>query len=143
MAGEKTGVKVFIRVGGKTIAGQRSATFNTEKNMVDATHKQTAGWAQNIPGQGSWSIDTDGLVLSGATPDEESTNLKALLQAYLNDELLDVEFNDPTGISFSGQAYMTSLPIEAPMDDVMTYSTSLSGQGAFEFEDANETVPGA
>lgn len=140
MAGEKTGVKVFIKVGGKTIAGQRSATFNTEKNMVDATHKQTAGWAQNIPGQGSWSIDVDGLVLNGVPGSEEETaSFKSMLQAYLNDELLEIEFNDPTGISFSGQAYMTSLPIEAPMDDVMTYSTSFSGQGAFEFE---EVVPG-
>ena len=132
----KTGVDVLIKVNDTVIGGQRGATFNTEIATIDATHKDAAGWGFNIAGQGSWSIDCNGVVLAGNDPGEERMSLLALHQAYKAKEALDVEFSDPTGLSYRGQAIMTSLPIEAPMDDVMTYTTAFQGQGEYEIVDA-------
>ena len=131
MAGEKTGVDVLISVVDETdeeqvIGGQRGATLNREVNTIDATHKQVAGWGYNIAGQGSWSIDTDGVLL------EDDASLTLLEDAFENKEAVTVQWTNPSGQSYRGEAIITSYPVEAPMDDVMTYSMSFQGQGKYE-----------
>lgn len=139
MAGEKTGVDVLISVVDadgqeRVIGGQRGATLNREVNTIDATHKQVAGWGYSIAGQGSWSIDTDGVLLA----DDESLDI--LEEKFENKEAVTVQWTNPGGKSYKGNAIITSYPIEAPMDDVMTYSTSFQGQGKYE---KVTVVPGA
>ena len=126
MAGEKTGVDVLISVDEAVIGGQRGATLNREVNTIDATHKQVAGWGYSIAGQGSWSIDTDGVLLA------DDASLDTLEEAFENKEAVKVTWTNPGGKSYTGDAILTSYPIEAPMDDVMTYSMSFQGQGKYE-----------
>ena len=131
MAGEKTGVDVLISIENEAgeeqvIGGQRGATLNREVATIDATHKQVAGWGYNIAGQGSWSVDTYGVLLS----DDES--LDVLEEKFENKEAVIVQWTNPGGKSYKGSAILTSYPIEAPMDDVMTYSMSFQGQGKYE-----------
>lgn len=126
MAGEKTGVDVLISVGEAVIGGQRGATLNREVATIDATHKQVAGWGYNIAGQGSWSIDTDGVLLA------DDASLDTLEEAFENKEAVEITWTNPSGKSYKGSAILTSYPIEAPMDDVMTYSMSFQGQGKYE-----------
>lgn len=130
MAGEKTGVDVLISIvddsgAEQVIGGQRGATLNREVATIDATHKQVSGWGYNIAGQGSWSIDTDGVLL------EDDASLTTLEDAFENKEAVTVQWTNPTGQSYKGDAIITSYPIEAPMDDVMTYSMSFQGQGKY------------
>lgn len=127
----KTGVDVLISVENETgeeqvIGGQRSATLSREIETIDATHKQVAGWAYNIAGQGSWSIETDGTLLEG---DEA---LDILETKFENKEAVKVTFTNPSGKSYTGDAILTEYPIEAPMDDVMTYTMTFQGQGKYE-----------
>lgn len=131
MAGEKTGVDVLISIVGedgeeKVIGGQRGATLNREVDTIDATHKQVVGWTYSLPGTGSWSIDTDGVLLN------DDASLQDLEDAFENKETITVQWVNPTGQSYKGKAFITSYPVEAPMDDVMTYSLSLEGQGKYE-----------
>ena len=126
MAGEKTGVDVLISVGETVIGGQRGATLNREVNTIDATHKQVAGLGYSIAGQGSWSIDTDGVLLA------DDAALDTLEEAFENKEAVKVTWTNPGGKSYTGDAILTSYPIEAPMDDVMTYSMSFQGQGKYK-----------
>ncbi|WP_193063472.1 phage tail tube protein [Oceanobacillus oncorhynchi] len=126
----RTGVDVLISIKKgneeKFLGGQRNATLNREKEEIDATHKLTAGWAYNIPGQGSWSIETDGVML------EEDESLDELNTAFEENESITVRWNNPNGQSYEGQTILTDYPIEAPMDDVMTYSMTFSGQGKYK-----------
>lgn len=145
MAGAKTGVDVLISVGGKVIGGQRGASFNPEVGTIDATYKQTSGWAYNIPGQGSWSVDTDGIVLFG---EEGSSELEAntfeLHRAFKEKEVVELSIEDEnSGLNISGQAIMTSFPMEFPQDDVVTWSTSFQGQGEYELIAPGEAASGA
>lgn len=131
MAGEKTGVDVLISIEDdkgedKVIGGQRGATLNREVETIDATHKQVTGWTYNLAGQGSWSIDTDGVLLT------DDSTLEDLEDAFENKEPITTQWTNPSGQSYKGKAIITSYPIEAPMDDVMTYSMTLEGQGKYE-----------
>ena len=135
MAGEKTGVDVLISVDEAVIGGQRGATLNREVNTIDATHKQVAGWGYSIAGQGSWGIDTDGVLLA------DDAALDTLEEAFENKEAVKVTWTNPSGKSYTGDAILTSYPIEAPMDDVMTYSMSFQGQGKYEKVEGGGETP--
>ena len=107
MAGEKTGVDVLISVLNETgeeqvIGGQRGATLNREVNTIDATHKQVAGWGYSIAGQGSWSIDTDGVLLA------DDASLDILEEKFENKEAITVQWTNPGGKSYKGDAILTS-----------------------------------
>ncbi|WP_020007408.1 phage major tail protein, TP901-1 family [Salinicoccus albus] len=138
----QTGVNVLISVetsdGEKqVIGGQRSATLNREMETIDATHKQLAGWAYSLAGQGSWSIETDGVVL------EDDSSLRILNDKFENKEALVVDFTIPGVDTYTGDAILTTYPIEAPMDDVLTYSMTFTGQGKYERQEdtGGETTP--
>src|SRR5699024_7402386 len=126
MAGKKTDVDDLISVGEGVIGGQRGASLNGEVNTIDAASKQIAGGGYSIAGQGSWSIDTDGVLLA------DDASLDTLEEAFENKEAVKVTWTNPGGKSYTGDAILTSYPIEAPMDDVMTYSMSFQGQGKYE-----------
>ncbi|QQK75155.1 phage major tail protein, TP901-1 family [Salicibibacter cibarius] len=126
----RTGVDVLIAIEDedgdkKFIGGQREATLNREKEEIDATHKLTAGWAYNLAGQGSWSIEMDGVML------EDDESLELLDDAFENDETIHVHWTNKSGTNYEGDAILTDYPIEAPMDDVMTYSMTFNGQGKY------------
>lgn len=119
------------------IGGQRGATLNQERAAIDATHKLNYGWSSTKAGQGSWSIDTDGILLYG----DESQAL--LHQAFLDARDVEVDFTIPGIADYQGTASIMSMPIEAPMGDVVTWSTSFSGQGPYVYVDrSSEPEPG-
>ncbi len=107
------------------IAGQRGATLNRSRDVIDVTCKDAGGgWKQSIAGFGEWSIDTDGILIDG---DE---NFAKLEKSFLNREVILVQMvNSKTGKGYEGEAVVTDFPLEAPYDDAMTYSLSLKGAG--------------
>lgn len=119
-------VKLFIKEAatGNVLAGQRNATLNRSAETIDATSKDTEGnWTESIPGFKSWSIDSDGAFVV------DDVAYETLEMAYLNGENVDVYLELPSGNKYEGNATITDFPIEAPYDDVVTYSVSLQGNG--------------
>ena len=77
-------------------------------------------------GMKEWSIDNDGLYV----PSDQSH--KILSQAFENGDPVCIKVVDgkrKVGM-FGGLAVVTDYPIEAPHDDAVTYSITLSGMGA-------------
>lgn len=109
------------------IAGQKGLTINRSADTIEVSSKDTeGGWKSNIAGMKEWSIDLDGVyvasdeshrVLSAAFEDSDPVCLKVV------NNKLDTDL-------FGGLAYITDYPLEAPFDDAMTYSLTLSGNGA-------------
>lgn len=123
-----SGVKVLVNIKdaetGKVLGGQRGATLNRSSDTIDATSKDGAGWQENIAGLKSWSIDADGILV-------ESDEAYAILEeSYLNSEEVVAYVELPSGSRYEGKVIITDLPIEAPHDDLVTYSVSLTGSGA-------------
>jgi TP901-1 family phage major tail protein len=105
------------------IGGQTGATLNREIESFSVTSKDSGGWAENMVGNKSWSIECEGYVVV------DNNALDALVDAWENRTLVDVEISLPNDKKYSGKAYVTEFPIEAPQDDAVTYSITLTGSG--------------
>ncbi len=108
------------------ISGQQGLTINRSADTIEISSKDTqGGWKSYLPGMKEWSIDNDGLYV----PNDQSHSI--LSQAFENNDPVCVKVVDnkrKTGM-FGGLAYVTDYPIEAPYDDAVTYSITLSGMG--------------
>jgi TP901-1 family phage major tail protein len=105
------------------VGGQSGATLNRETNVMEVTSKES-GWAENLAGIKSWSIECEGyVVVSDSAYD-------AIETAWENGEALEVEIVVPSGNTYKGTAIISEFPLEAPQDDAMTFSITLQGTGA-------------
>lgn len=140
MAGKDILLSLWDVTGSKllAIAGQQGLTINRDKDTLEVTSKDTiGGWKENIVGLKEWSIDNDGVYVR----DHESHKL--LKKTYDGDDpvLIKVVNRKTQTEMFGGLAFLTSYPIEAPYDDAVTYTISLTGTGALvDLEDQAEPV---
>lgn len=108
------------------ISGQQGLTINRAADSIEINSKDTeGGWKSKIAGMKEWSIDTDGLYVTG----DESHNI--LSKAFENGDSVCLKVINKKAKKgmFAGFAAVTDYPIEAPYDDAMTYSLTLDGQG--------------
>lgn len=105
------------------VGGQSGATLNRETNVIEVTSKES-GWAENLAGVKSWSIDCEGYVVVS------DTAYAALETAWENGDEISVEIVVPSGSTYEGSAIIAEFPLEAPQDDALTFSISLTGTGA-------------
>lgn len=121
------GTRLVLYVNNVAIAHSTSHTFNFDTNMLDASSKDSNGWADFICGQNSWSIDFESLFAMDA-----AYGLDELIDLQLNRTLVTLKFStEETGdIYFTGSAYLQNTSLEAPNEEVTTYSGSFQGTGA-------------
>lgn len=110
------------------ISGQQGLTINRSADTLEISSKDTqGGWKSYLAGMKEWSIDNDGLFV----PNDQSHSI--LSQAFNNGDPVCIKVVDgkrKVGM-FGGLAVVTDYPIEAPYDDAVTYSITLSGMGEF------------
>lgn len=119
-------VLLYAKVGAGTstvVGGQSGATLNRETNVIEVTSKES-GWAENLSGIKSWSLECEGYVVVS------DTAYDALETAWENGDQIDVEIRVPAGNTYAGKAIIAEFPLEAPQDDAMTFSITLQGTGA-------------
>ena len=120
------------------ISGQQGLTINRSADQIEITSKDTqGGWKSYLAGMKEWSIDNNGLFV----PSDQSHTI--LSQAFENSEPICIKVVDgkrKVGM-FGGLAVVTDYPIEAPYDDAVTYSITLSGMGPFVDLSAKPVVP--
>ena len=108
------------------ISGQQGLTINRSADSIEISSKDTqGGWKSYLPGMKEWSIDNDGLYV----PNDQSHSI--LSQAFESGDPVCIKVVDrkrKVGM-FGGLAVVTDYPIEAPYDDTVTYSITLSGMG--------------
>lgn len=130
------GIDILIKVDDEIVALQKGATLNRSTETIDTTTKTSGGWKEFVASLKEWSIDCDGLY---TLPRANGTSsFRVLEDAFRNGEPIDVEFAlaDETEVAvgdtvgFTGQAIIVDFPLEAPMDDSVTFSVALQGTGA-------------
>lgn len=125
MSTTKRGLDVLIKIGSQAIGGQKSASIEMSTDSIDVSNKVTGEWVQKIPGFKQWSMTCDGLYIS----DDEG--YAALMTAFKNSTPVQVIFADEHAtISQSGNAIVSSMSLDAPYDDALTYAVSFEGVGA-------------
>lgn len=129
IAGADLILSVFDSTGSKLLAipGQQGLKINRSSDSVEVSSKDTVGsWKSKIAGMKEWSIDTDGAYI----PDTDAH--KELEKAFMEGTPVCLKVTDrkkKRGI-FGGLGVVTDYTIEAPHDDMATFSLSVEGNGA-------------
>jgi len=108
------------------VAGQRGASLSRGAETLDSTSKDSNGWQRNEVGTKNWELSSEGLLV------ESDTGYGALEDAFMNDEKVKVQMVTAAGNKYEGFAIITDFPVEAPYDDLATYSITLLGDDALE-----------
>ena len=121
----------------KTVA--RSTGYNMEinKETIEVTSFDAAGWREYLVDLKDWGISADGIVLRTVESDKE--NYEELLTSLIGtDTTLVIQMINPAaytdatdGTLYShevGNIFLTSLPLTGSLGDKQTYS--MTGQGS-------------
>lgn len=121
----KKGMDILIKLGAQVLGGQRSASVEMSSETIDTTNKTSGAWTSKMTGLKSWTVDCDGVFFV----DDEG--YKAAINAFMNGTAVTVELADSSkSVGYTGEAIITSISVDAPYEDVMTYSVSFEGNGA-------------
>ena len=136
------GTSLVVLIGTEVIAFATSCSLSIAIDTPDSSTKQSLGWADEIGGQKSWSLTTDGLatVVPGAVATYISTtelsNL-AIARTAVTVKFTTVNNDTVGGVTpvtgdtiYSGSAFIESVDMTADMENPVTYSVSFKGTGA-------------
>jgi len=105
-----------------------SASLSVSRDLRDSTNKSSAGWSESLAGLMSWELSGDGFV-EFANADTNTKNVKELFtQMVATNPEVTVKFSDGTTY-YVGDAFITSLSVDAGVEENATYSISLTGNG--------------
>ncbi len=135
------GTSLVVLIGSEVIGYATSCSLKLAIDTPDASTKQSLGWADEIGGQKSWSLTTDGLatVVPGSVASYVSTtelNNLAIARAAVTVKFTTVDNSTVGGITpvtgdtiYSGSAFIESVDMTADMENPVTYSVSFKGTG--------------
>ncbi|MEI3541163.1 MAG: phage tail tube protein [Alistipes onderdonkii] len=124
------GEDIILLVDEKTTLHATTHTLKVDLELKELRTKDTNG-KEKAPGDISWSVDGDGLVVIDESIQNTHTP-EDVLGIVLSKKLVDVVIKSPlTGLSklYTGKAYITTFSLGAPAGDNATYSYSLTGSG--------------
>ena len=135
------GTSLVVLIGTEVIGYATSCSLSLAIDTPDASTKQSLGWADEIGGQRSWSLTTDGLatVVPGSVATYISTaelNALAIARAAVTVKFTTVNNSTVDGVTpivgdvvYSGSAFIESVDMTADMENPVTYSVSFKGTG--------------
>ena len=106
---------------------QKSVTITLNDAMIDATCKQSAGYAVNLPGLREFAFTADALV--DFDEDVADIGITTLFAAYNARTPINILISNPVipvGY-YVGLTYIDSIEVNAPMEDVVSYTVSFTG----------------
>ena len=135
------GTSLVVLIGTEVIGYATSCSLSIAIDTPDASTKQSLGWADEIGGQKSWSLTTDGLatVVPGTVATYVTTaelNALAIARTAVTVKFTTVDNSTVGGITpvtgdviYSGSAFIESVDMTADMENPVTYSVSFKGTG--------------
>lgn len=131
------GNAIGIYVGSDLVACATTANISLSNSTIESTCKAStsgelddASVRHTIPGQQTWSMQVDGLVdlVAGGT---DESSFSDLMDLALNRTEVTIKFTDSVvgHKEYSGLAFISSIDATAGVDDFVTYSCSLEGNG--------------
>lgn len=124
------GEDIIILVDEKTTLHATTHTLKVDLELKELRTKDTNG-KEKAPGDISWSVDGDGLVVIDESI-ENSHTPEDVLGIVLSKKIVDVVIKSPvSGLTknYTGKAFITTFSLGAPAGDNATYSYSLTGSG--------------
>ncbi len=90
-------------------------------------------WKKNIPGLKEWSASSEG----DYSVTSDTTGQKALQDAYLAGTSVTLKLYVDDTNYYTGTAYINSLSIEDPVDDLVSISIEFTGNDSLSFSADN------
>ena len=120
------GSDFLVYVEGVAIAHATSHSLNVTQATRDATTKDNLGWRSKLSGMREWSCTADGLISLDQSAILGTTDLFTLMT---NRTTVTVKFaTDNSGDAYwGGEAILSSLNLDAPMEENGTYSATFEG----------------
>lgn len=109
------------------ILGQTGGTLSLGTDTIDTTTKDSGNWTENAPGYNNWSFSCEGKL---KVTDAAITSIRSAHSA--NEQVL-IQSEMPDGGVYEGLATITSMELEGPHDDEMTYSLEFEGSGELSY----------
>ena len=105
-----------------------SASLSISMDLRDSTTKASNGFQDNLAGLKSWEVSGDGFVDLTSTANSTKGLITQMLSATPE---VEVRFGTTaSGEFYTGSAFITSISIDAGVEENATYSISLQGNGA-------------
>lgn len=121
--------KVIIGTGTSKVVGIKSWSLELSLDTLEITALGDE-WKNYIAGLKEWSASSEG----DYEVTSDTTGQDALQTAYLAGSTVTVKLYVDSSNYYTGTAYINSLSIEDPVDDVVTISIEFTGTGALTFE---------
>jgi TP901-1 family phage major tail protein len=124
------GEDIIILLDDKPTLHATTHNLKVDLELKDIRTKDTNG-KEKFPGDISWSVDGDGLVVIDPAI-ASSHSSEDVLALVLSKKLVKVVLKSPvSGLKkiYSGEGYITSFSLSTPAGDNSTYNFSLSGSG--------------
>ena len=118
-----------------TLLHATSASLSISQDLRDSTTKSSGGFQENLAGLRSWEVSGDGFV-DFTTSTSNTINTTALIALMLTaqaDAVVEVSFG-VGATTYDGLAFLTSLSMDAGVEENATYSVSLTGTGAIALQ---------
>ena len=96
-------------------------------------------WKNYITGLKEWTASSEG----DYNVPTDTAGQKALQDAFLNGTIVKVKLYVDATNYYTGEAYISSLSIEDPVDDVVSISIEFTGTGALSFETGGSSSGGS
>ena len=124
------GEDIVLLVDNKTTLHATTHSLKVDLELKELRTKDTNG-KEKSPGDISWSVDGDGLVVIDDAITDAHTP-EDVLGIVLSKKMIDVVVKSPlAGLTkhYTGKAFITSFSLGAPAGDNATYNYSITGSG--------------
>jgi predicted secreted protein len=106
---------------------QTNVTITLNDAMIDATCKQSGGYSVSIPGLRDFAFTADALV--DFNEGGSDLGITTLFAAYEARTPINILISNPVLATayYTGLAYIESIEVNAPMEDITSYTVSFTG----------------
>lgn len=118
-------LKITTADGLEAVAHATSASISMNMDLRDSTTKSSAGWQDNLGGLKSWEMSGDAFVDIGSPT---GADIESLFTVWDARTAVQCTFG-LSGMLYDGTALITSISIDAGVEENATYSISLTGTG--------------
>lgn len=126
------GEDIIVTVDSKPTLHATSHTLKVDLEVKDIRTKDTNG-KEKYPGDISWSVDVEGLVVIdtdlAASHDKAEDILQTILAKSSVGVVLKAALNGALAKNYTGTGYITSFSLGTPAGDNATYNFTITGSG--------------
>ena len=127
----KTGPVVSGEATWVTAVCLTSVSFETTGDDIDTSSKCTGDWSTSIPGRKGWNLSGEAQLIPG-TPDTGTVSFAHYFDLWKSGVTFDAMIAKgalAADIIVRGPVKISSLPLQAPDNELATWTLGLMGQG--------------